>query len=157
VTDQKEGEPIGEVRATRFSKRLARLDKHPHGLMHSFRSSFEGTGVGCQHQGSGPVWHGAGFSPGVNRVCAVWSEFRCQATVVRTTPPYVLITTRAGPGELKPHRCTGNRRDAGGGKICRQGLKAHPMAGKHRELMKQCKAEYRAYKNARAARCSKRV
>ena len=49
--------------------------------------------------------------------------------------------------------------DSGGGKICRQGLKADPMAGKHRELMKQCKAEYRAYKNARAARSrySKRV
>jgi hypothetical protein len=47
--------------------------------------------------------------------------------------------------------------DAGGGKICKQALKTHPMAGKHRELMKQCKAEYRAYKKARAARYSKRV
>jgi hypothetical protein len=47
--------------------------------------------------------------------------------------------------------------DAGGGKICKQALKMHPMAGKHRELMKQCKAEYRAYKKARAARYSKRV
>jgi hypothetical protein len=47
--------------------------------------------------------------------------------------------------------------DAGGGKICKQALKTHPMAGKHRDLMKQCKAEYRAYKKARAARYPKRV
>ena len=36
--------------------------------------------------------------------------------------------------------------NAGGGKICKQALMTHPMAGKHRDLMKQCKAEYKAYK-----------
>jgi hypothetical protein len=38
--------------------------------------------------------------------------------------------------------------NAGGRKICKQGLKMHPMAGKHRDLMKRCKAEYRAHKKA---------
>ena len=33
-------------------------------------------------------------------------------------------------------------------KICKQGLMTHPMAGKHHDLMKQCKAEYKAYKKA---------
>ena len=39
-------------------------------------------------------------------------------------------------------------------KICKQGLMTHPMAGKHRDLMKQCKAEYKAYKKAGAARAT---
>ena len=38
--------------------------------------------------------------------------------------------------------------NAGARKLCKQGLKTHPMAGKHRDLMKQCKAEYKAYKKA---------
>lgn len=42
--------------------------------------------------------------------------------------------------------------NAGARKICKQGLKTHPMAGKHRDLMKQCKAEYRAHKKAGHAR-----
>ena len=36
--------------------------------------------------------------------------------------------------------------NAGARKICKQGLKTHPMAGEHRDLMKQCKAEYKARK-----------
>jgi hypothetical protein len=39
-------------------------------------------------------------------------------------------------------------------KICKQGLMTHPMAGKHRDLMKQCKAEYKAYKKAGGARAT---
>ena len=31
--------------------------------------------------------------------------------------------------------------NAGGRKLCKQALLTHPMAGKHRDLMKQCKAE----------------
>jgi hypothetical protein len=31
--------------------------------------------------------------------------------------------------------------NAGARKICKQALMTHPMAGKHRDLMKQCKAE----------------
>jgi hypothetical protein len=42
--------------------------------------------------------------------------------------------------------------NAGARKICKQGLKAHPMAGEHRDLMKQCKAEYKAHKKAGHAR-----
>ena len=38
--------------------------------------------------------------------------------------------------------------NAGARKMCRQALKAHPMEGKHRDLMKQCKAEYKAHKAA---------
>ena len=38
--------------------------------------------------------------------------------------------------------------NAGARKICKQGLKTHPMAGEHRDLMKQCKAEYKAHKKA---------
>jgi hypothetical protein len=38
--------------------------------------------------------------------------------------------------------------NAGARKMCKQALKAHPMAGKHRDLMKQCKAEYKAHKKA---------
>jgi hypothetical protein len=38
--------------------------------------------------------------------------------------------------------------NAGGRKICKQALMTHPMAGKHRDLMKQCKTEYKAYKKA---------
>ena len=37
---------------------------------------------------------------------------------------------------------------AGARKICKQGLKTHPMAGEHRDLMKQCKAQYKALKKA---------
>jgi hypothetical protein len=42
--------------------------------------------------------------------------------------------------------------NAGARKICKQGLKTHPMAGEHRNLMKQCKAEYKAHKKAGHAR-----
>jgi hypothetical protein len=42
--------------------------------------------------------------------------------------------------------------NAGARKICKQGLKTHPMAGEHRDLMKQCKAEYKAHKKAGHAR-----
>jgi hypothetical protein len=42
--------------------------------------------------------------------------------------------------------------NAGGRKLCKQGLKAHPMAGEHRDLMKQCRAEYKAHKKAGYAR-----
>jgi hypothetical protein len=38
--------------------------------------------------------------------------------------------------------------NAGARKICKQGLKTHPMAGEHRDLMKRCKAEYKAHKKA---------
>jgi len=41
--------------------------------------------------------------------------------------------------------------NAGGSKICKQALMTHPMAGKHRDLMKQCKAEYKAHKKASGA------
>ena len=44
--------------------------------------------------------------------------------------------------------------NAGARKICKQGLKAHPMAGEHRDLMKQCKAEYKAHKKAGNARAT---
>jgi len=44
--------------------------------------------------------------------------------------------------------------NAGARKICKQGLMTHPMAGKHRDLMKQCKAEYKAYKKAGGARAT---
>jgi predicted RecA/RadA family phage recombinase len=33
-------------------------------------------------------------------------------------------------------------------RICKQGLMMHPMAGNHHDLMKRCKAEYKAYKKA---------
>ena len=33
-------------------------------------------------------------------------------------------------------------------KICKQALMTHPIAGTHREQMKRCKAEYKAYKKA---------
>jgi hypothetical protein len=38
--------------------------------------------------------------------------------------------------------------NAGARKICKQGLKTHPMAGEHRDLMKQCKAAYKAHMKA---------
>ena len=38
--------------------------------------------------------------------------------------------------------------NAGARKICKQGLRTHPMAGEHRDLMKQCKAQYKALKKA---------
>ena len=41
--------------------------------------------------------------------------------------------------------------NAGARKICKQALATHPMAGKHRDLMKQCKAEYKAHKKAGGA------
>jgi heme/copper-type cytochrome/quinol oxidase subunit 3 len=44
--------------------------------------------------------------------------------------------------------------NAGGRKICKQGLMTHPMAGKHRDLMKQCKAEYKAHKKAGGAQAT---
>jgi hypothetical protein len=34
---------------------------------------------------------------------------------------------------------------AGARKICKKALLTHRMAGTHREQMKQCKAQYRAY------------
>ena len=45
--------------------------------------------------------------------------------------------------------------DAGAArKVCKQGLMTHPTAGEHRDLMKQCKAEYKAYKKAGGARAT---
>jgi hypothetical protein len=44
--------------------------------------------------------------------------------------------------------------NAGARKICKQGLKMHPMAGEHRDLMKQCKAEYKAHTRAGHARAT---
>jgi hypothetical protein len=44
--------------------------------------------------------------------------------------------------------------NAGARKVCKQGLKMHPMAGAHRDLMKQCKAEYKAHKKAGRARAT---
>ena len=41
--------------------------------------------------------------------------------------------------------------NAGARKICKQALMTHPMAGEHRDLMKQCKAEYKAHKKAGGA------
>jgi hypothetical protein len=35
--------------------------------------------------------------------------------------------------------------NAGGRKFCKQALKTHPMAGEHRDLMKQCKEAYKAH------------
>jgi hypothetical protein len=40
---------------------------------------------------------------------------------------------------------------AGARKTCKQALTSHPMQGKHRDLMKQCKAEYKAHKKAGGA------
>ena len=34
---------------------------------------------------------------------------------------------------------------AGARKVCKQALLTHRMAGTHREQMKQCKAQYKAY------------
>jgi hypothetical protein len=41
--------------------------------------------------------------------------------------------------------------NAGARKICKQALMTHRMAGTHRDLMKQCKAEYKAHKKAGGA------
>ena len=41
--------------------------------------------------------------------------------------------------------------NAGARKICKQALMTHPMAGKHSDLMRQCKAEYKAHKKAGGA------
>ena len=38
--------------------------------------------------------------------------------------------------------------NAGARKVCKQGLKTYPMAGEHRDLMKQCKAQYKALKKS---------
>ena len=37
---------------------------------------------------------------------------------------------------------------AGGRKFCKQALKTHPMVGEHRDLMKQCRAAYKAHMKA---------
>jgi hypothetical protein len=42
--------------------------------------------------------------------------------------------------------------NAGGRKFCKQALKTHPMAGEHHDLMKQCKAAYKAHMKAGHAR-----
>jgi hypothetical protein len=42
--------------------------------------------------------------------------------------------------------------NAGARKVCKQVLRAHPMAGEHRDLMKRCRAEYKAHKKAGQAR-----
>jgi hypothetical protein len=44
--------------------------------------------------------------------------------------------------------------NAGARKICKQMLMRHPMAGNHNDLMKRCKAEYKAYKKAGGARAT---
>jgi len=44
--------------------------------------------------------------------------------------------------------------NAGARKVCKQMLMRHPMAGNHNDLMKRCKAEYKAYKKAGSARAS---
>jgi hypothetical protein len=44
--------------------------------------------------------------------------------------------------------------NAGGRKMCKQALITHPRAGEHRDLMKQCKAEYKAHKKAGGARAT---
>jgi hypothetical protein len=41
---------------------------------------------------------------------------------------------------------------AGGRKFCKQALETHPMAGEHRDLMKQCRAAYKSHKKAGYAR-----
>jgi hypothetical protein len=41
--------------------------------------------------------------------------------------------------------------NAGARKICKQALMTHPIAGTHRDQMKRCKAEYKAYKKAGGA------
>jgi hypothetical protein len=38
--------------------------------------------------------------------------------------------------------------NAGGRKFCKQALKTHPMAGEHHDLMKQCRAAYKAHRKA---------
>jgi hypothetical protein len=42
--------------------------------------------------------------------------------------------------------------NAGARKICKQGLMTHPMAGDHHDLMKRCKAAYKAHMKAGGAR-----
>jgi hypothetical protein len=42
--------------------------------------------------------------------------------------------------------------NAGARKTCKQILMRHPMRGEHSDLMRRCKAEYRAYKKAHGAR-----
>ena len=42
--------------------------------------------------------------------------------------------------------------NAGARKMCKQALNRHPMAGEQRDLMKQCRAEYKAHKKAGHAR-----
>ena len=38
--------------------------------------------------------------------------------------------------------------NAGSRKFCKQALKTHPMAGEHDDLMKQCRAAYKAHRKA---------
>ena len=44
--------------------------------------------------------------------------------------------------------------NAGARKICKQALMTHPIPGTHRDQMKRCKAEYKAYKKAGGARAT---
>src|SRR5262245_30859713 len=44
--------------------------------------------------------------------------------------------------------------NAGARKLCRQGLKTHPMAGEYRDLMEQATAEYKAHKKAGRVRAT---
>src|SRR5262249_8498853 len=44
--------------------------------------------------------------------------------------------------------------NSGARKICKQMLMTHPMAGNHNDLMKRCKAEYKAHKKAGDARAA---
>ena len=39
----------------------------------------------------------------------------------------------------------GTDANAGAGKFCKQALKTHPMAGDQHDLIKQCKAAYKAH------------
>ena len=66
------------------------------------------------------------------------------------TPNALAADWRLSPQAGKPSASTDA--NAGGRKICKQALSTHPMAGKHRDLMKQCKAEYKAHKKAGGAR-----
>jgi hypothetical protein len=44
--------------------------------------------------------------------------------------------------------------NAGARKICKQALMTHPIPGTHRDQMKRCKAEYKAYKKAGGAQAT---
>jgi hypothetical protein len=47
--------------------------------------------------------------------------------------------------------------NAGARKICKQMLMRHPMAGNHNDLMRRCKAEYKAYKKAGGPRSARAI